>query len=283
MSLNAAITPYLSLIDTLRAHGLDRDIEIPQVMTLLRFVAALFGWKRIALISLCWLLPLDELQIAVVGDQSSGKSSVLEALTGFPYPRGVGLTTKCPTIVAMRRTEAASPWRAELRFSTLDARQHPQEEAELFDDPEDLTQRLSEIHCGLELGGQRPSSSSKCRVAVRVFAPGVPDLTLVDLPGIVRTTTAGQSNRVIREVDEMIQEHIRLERTVILAVIPANQDIATVDVLERAHKMDPDGVRTIGVLTKADLVSPGAEEETMAVLRNVKKPLRLGYVIVKVS
>jgi interferon-induced GTP-binding protein Mx1 len=167
-----------------------------------------------------------------------------------------------------------------LRFSNLDARQQPQEEPEVFSDPQQLTRRLSEIHHGMELGGQRPSS--RCRVIVRVFAPGVPDLTLVDLPGIVRTTTAGQSSRVIREVDEMIQEYIRMERTVILAVIPANQDIATVDVLERAHKVDPDGVRTIGILTKADLVSPGGEDETMAVLRNVRKPLRLGYVIVKV-
>ncbi|CAN0159188.1 unnamed protein product, partial [Hapterophycus canaliculatus] len=71
------------------------------------------------------------------------------------------------------------------------------------------------------------------------------------------------------------------ERTIILAVVPANQDVATVDILERAKMVDPEGDRTIGVLTKPDLIGPGNEEEAAAVLKNVRKPLKLGYVMVK--
>lgn len=62
---------------------------------------------------------------------------------------------------------------------------------------------------------------------------------------------------------------------------PPAQDIATVDILERAQKVDPRGERTIGVLTKPDLIGPGNEDEVLAVLHNVRKPLQLGYVMVK--
>ena len=65
-------------------------------------------------------------------------------------------------------------------------------------------------------------------------------------------------------------------------MIPANQDIATVDILERAQRVDPLGERTIGVLTKADLIGPGNEEEVLAVLHNIRKPLALGYVMLRV-
>ena len=116
---------------------------------------------------------------------------------------------------------------------------------------------------------------------VRVEAPGAPDLTVIDLPGIVRTSTAGQDPAVIGQVNDLINAYLKQERTIVLAVVPANQDIATIDILERARVMDPEGVRTLGVLTKPDLVGPGSEGEVLAVLRNERKPLRLGYVMVK--
>ncbi len=118
-------------------------------------------------------------------------------------------------------------------------------------------------------------------VRFRLVSPHVPDLTVVDLPGIIRTATAGQDTRVIAQVNSLIESYLAQERTIILCVIPANQDIATVDILERAQRVDPAGERTIGVLTKPDLVGPGNEEEVLAVLHNVRKPLQLGYVMVK--
>ena len=96
---------------------------------------------------------------------------------------------------------------------------------------------------------------------VKLVSPESPDLTVVDLPGIIRTATAGQGANVISDVNQLIQQYLAQERTIILAVIPSNQDIATVDILERAQQVDPHGVRTIGVLTKPDLISPGSEDE----------------------
>ncbi|CAN0441309.1 unnamed protein product, partial [Laminaria digitata] len=125
------------------------------------------------------------------------------------------------------------------------------------------------------------SSFSTETINVRLSSPDVPDLTVVDLPGIIRTSTAGQDPAVIAQVNSLIESFLAQERTIILCVIPANQDIATVDILERAQVVDPRGERTIGVLTKPDLIGPGNEDEVLAVLHNVRKPLQLGYVMVK--
>ncbi|CAM9971881.1 unnamed protein product, partial [Ectocarpus sp. 8 AP-2014] len=125
------------------------------------------------------------------------------------------------------------------------------------------------------------SNFSTETINVRLSSPDVPDLTVVDLPGIIRTSTAGQDPAVIAQVNNLIESFLEQARTIILCVIPANQDIATVDILERAQKVDSRGERTIGVLTKPDLIGPGNEDEVLAVLHNVRKPLQLGYVMVK--
>lgn len=114
-----------------------------------------------------------------------------------------------------------------------------------------------------------------------VQSPSTPNLSLIDLPGIIRTTTYGQEKSVIANVNDLLDSFMRQPETVILAVIPANQDIATIDVLERAYEYDPNGLRTIGVLTKPDLIDRGAEDEVLKIVMNVRKPLKLGYVIVK--
>ena len=79
----------------------------------------------------------------------------------------------------------------------------------------------------------------------------------------------------------MVEYYLKQERTIVLCIVPANQDVATVDILERALRVDPTGERTIGVLTKPDLVGEGAEDEVLATLRNERKPLKLGYLMVK--
>jgi len=86
----------------------------------------------------------------------------------------------------------------------------------------------------------------------------------------------GQDASVIGQVNALIANYLKQDRTIVLAVVPANQDIATIDILERARFVDPEGVRTIGVLTKPDLVGPGSEGEVLTVLRNERKPLKLG-------
>lgn len=235
------VRPLLDLIDELRAMGIEQDLPLPQ--------------------------------IAVMGDQSSGKSSVLEALSGIPFPRGTGLVTRCPCQLVMKR---AKEWKGHIGVlrrdgETSDLGGPVSSVAELSA----AIQRVTEALCGP--GGQFSSDS----IVVHIQASNVPDLTLVDLPGIVRTTTAGQDSAVLAEVNRMIEFYLEQERTIVLAIVPANQDVATVDILERAMAVDPAGERTIGVLTKPDLVGEGAEDEVVAVLKNQRKPLKLGYVMVK--
>ena len=121
-----------------------------------------------------------------------------------------------------------------------------------------------------------PSGFSSDTIVIEVVAPSVPDLTLIDLPGLVRTVTEGQNPQVIVEVNNLIEAYLAQSRTIILAVVPSNVDVATVDILERAQNVDPTGERTIGVLTKPDLIDRGSEAEVVQVLTNVRKPLKLG-------
>jgi interferon-induced GTP-binding protein Mx1 len=239
-----------------------------------------------------WLLLLDALekldiheelpipQIAVFGDQSSGKSSLLESLSGVIFPKGSGLVTRCPTRISMTRCLDGSPWTADVSISGDIA---PGTDVKFvegsFKSPVELSAKLIEaadMICGPSSNG---FSTTSINVAIR--SPSTPNLTLVDLPGIVRTTTNGQNKSVISAVDNLLEYFLRQPETVILAVIPANQDIATVDILERASKVDPTGSRTIGVLTKPDLIDEGSENEVLSIINNNRKPLKLGYVMVK--
>ncbi|RYH16363.1 hypothetical protein EON65_30215 [archaeon] len=210
-------------------------------------------------------------QICVMGDQSSGKSSVLEALSGIPFPRGSGLVTRCPIRMVMKRARVGEPWCATVSTSNNSAKRVANGVADLSV----LIDRTMQEICA---GANTFSTES---VIVELVSPDACDLTVVDLPGIIRTVTAGQNPTVIEQVNRLIKTFLLDPRTIILAVIPANQDIATIDILDRAHTVDPSGERTIGVLTKVDLVGPGSEEEVLSVVNNVRKPLHLGYVMVK--
>jgi len=241
---DSADRAWIDLVDELRALGVYNDVSLPQ--------------------------------IAVMGDQSSGKSSVLEAISGVQFPRGSGLTTRCPTQLILKSNADGEPWRGNAKIS---GRIQQPKAAGAIKSPEDIPHVIRELTDVLT--DSSPSAFSTETITIEIFSKDVPDLTVVDLPGIVRTTTSGQDGSVVHQVNSLIQSYLAQERTIILAIIPANQDIATVDILERAHEVDPNGERTLGVLTKPDLVGAGNEGEVCAVVKNVRKPLRLGYVMVR--
>lgn len=204
-----------------------------------------------------------------MGDQSSGKSSVLEAVSGIPFPRSSGLVTKCATEISM---STGPKWKAEVSISGNNGKVvHLDCEAEITAKIEELSNELcgSKTFCSDEI------------IKIKVQAPGAPNLTIIDLPGIVRTSVEGQEKGVKDQVNELLDRYLREARTIILAVIPANIDIATVEMLERAAEVDPEGSRTMGVLTKPDLVDEGAEKGVLAVLENHTKPLTHGYYMLK--
>lgn len=196
---------------------------------------------------------------------------MLESLSNIPFPRGAGLVTRCPTELKMKKTAPGSPWTCKMSIQ-VKGEQITKDDVSISE-IEEVIKEFSNLLCGKGL--------SSDVISVEVTSPNVPDLTLIDLPGIVRTATAGQHTAVIEQINALIDQYIQQPRTIILAVIPANVDIATVDILERALKHDPRGDRTVGVITKPDLVDRGAEEEVLDVLRNVRKPLKLGYNMVK--
>lgn len=229
-------------------------------------------------------------QICVMGDQSSGKSSVLESLSGIPFPRGTGLVTRCPIRMVMKKAGIGEVWSAKVSTSLNPVQQIANNIPELSD----IIEKCMNILCS------GSSSFSTESVIIELVSPDAYNLTVVDLPGIIRTVTAGQSTSVIEQVNRLIKSYLMDKRTIILAVIPANQvlvvtlviapmghfiypfkDIATVDILERALGVDPKGERTIGVLTKTDLIGPGNEDEVLAVVNNIRKPLALGYVMIR--
>ena len=152
------IRPWLELAEDLRALSLDKELSVPQ--------------------------------IAVMGDQSSGKSSVLEALSGIPFPRGSGLVTRCPIRLVMKKTPKGSEWTAVAGTTNSTQTIKVRQASDLTGVIERLTDSLTKSVSGF-------STES---IVVRLSSPESPDLTVVDLPGIVRTVTTGQTQGVIQEV-----------------------------------------------------------------------------------
>ncbi|KAI9736866.1 MAG: hypothetical protein M1818_005917 [Claussenomyces sp. TS43310] len=126
------------------------------------------------------------------------------------------------------------------------------------------------------------STFSDDLLSIELCGPEKQNLSVIDIPGIFRSPTQGvTTNGDMLRVRKMVDRQIREERTIILAVIPSNTDVATQEILEIAKKVDPAGVRTLGVLTKPDLVDRGGEENIMSLVEGKRNPLRLGYCMVR--
>lgn len=117
---------------------------------------------------------------------------------------------------------------------------------------------------------------------IEIHGPSEDYLTMIDVPGIFRTTTQGTTKEDMVMVKELVKSYIKDSRTIILAVFPANVDVATGEILQLAEDYDQHGERTIGVLTKPDLVTePGAQAGVCNVVKGDKRPLNLGYFLVR--
>ncbi|CAH2219118.1 interferon-induced GTP-binding Mx2 [Pelobates cultripes] len=118
-------------------------------------------------------------------------------------------------------------------------------------------------------------------IRLEVVSPNVPDLTLIDLPGITRIALPNQPKDIGKQIKNMITKYIKRQQTVALVVVPCNVDIATNEALEMAREVDPSGERTLGILTKPDLVDKGTEQDVVNVVLNQTYVLKKGYMIVK--
>ncbi|TKR80265.1 hypothetical protein L596_014365 [Steinernema carpocapsae] len=206
-------------------------------------------------------LNFDLPQIAVVGGQSAGKSSVLENFVGKDFlPRGSGIVTRRPLILQLiqdRAEYAEFLHKKGHKFVDFDA---------VRKEIEDETDRITGQNKGI----------SPVPINLRVFSPHVLNLTLIDLPGLTKVPVGDQPADIETQIRDMILTYISRETCLILAVTPANSDLATSDALKMAREVDPEGRRTIGVLTKLDLMDEGTDAKD--ILENRLFPLRRGYV-----
>ncbi|XP_074955666.1 interferon-induced GTP-binding protein Mx-like isoform X2 [Phalacrocorax aristotelis] len=231
------IRPCIDLIDSLRALGIEKDLALPA--------------------------------IAVIGDQSSGKSSVLEALSGIALPRGNGIVTRCPLELKLKRIPATQAWKGKIYYRNISTElQNASEVERAIREAQDV------------VAGTRGAISGEL-ISLEIRSPDVPDLTLIDLPGIARVAVGDQPRDIGEQIKMLLKKIIGCKETLNLVVVPCNVDIATTEALKMAQEVDPSGERTLGILTKPDLVDRGTEESVINIIRNLVIPLKKGYMIVK--
>ncbi|SPO06203.1 related to interferon-regulated resistance GTP-binding protein [Cephalotrichum gorgonifer] len=197
-------------------------------------------------------------QIIVVGDQSSGKSSVLEAISHVKFPVKGDLCTRFATELALRKSSVSSV-DVSIRFSDPDRSSHPFQKSGFH--LEDLPQLIEEAkeRMGIRVGGIKGFSKDVLRV--EVTGPDVPSLTLVDLPGFFHSETADQSREGKETVDMLVESYMKQPNSIILAVVAANAQPSNQIVLEKCKTHDPGRTRTLGIVTKPDLALAGSADE----------------------
>eukprot|EP00756_Hemistasia_phaeocysticola_P031421 Hpha_TRINITY_DN16351_c1_g2::TRINITY_DN16351_c1_g2_i12::g.62760::m.62760 len=179
-------------------------------------------------------------KIAVVGTQSSGKSSVLERLSTISLPRGDGLCTRVPLMLSMKQTDSRTV--AKLSYEGAVEREVPLDAVSAAIDAATIA-----------LAGGSKGIVDKT-VRLRVEGEGLPDLTLIDLPGICYNPLPGQPKDIAAQVKNLLLRHISEKETLILCVFAGDVDLQASEALALAREVDPLGERTVGCITKLDLV-----------------------------
>ncbi|KAJ3067939.1 vacuolar protein sorting-associated protein 1 [Podochytrium sp. JEL0797] len=235
--------------------------------------------------------PIDLPQIVVIGSQSSGKSSVLENIVGKDFlPRGSGIVTRRPLVLQLINRPNA---RGEVGGVALPEGQSGATSARTEGAPGEVEEWGEFLH----LPGQKFTDFNKIReeiereteakvgknagispqpINLRIYSPNVLTLTMVDLPGLTKVPVGDQPKDIEKLIREMIMKFITKNNAIILAVTAANTDLANSDGLMMAREVDPEGLRTIGVLTKIDLMDQGTD--VVDILAGRVIALRLGYV-----
>ncbi|KAJ5882273.1 uncharacterized protein N7529_000945 [Penicillium soppii] len=238
----------LDSIDTLRSQGISHYVSLPQII--------------------------------VCGDQSSGKSSVLEAISGVSFPVKSSLCTRFPTELVLRKNSQVG-----VRVSIVphqsrsDAEQHSLgnfcEQLDGFDGLANLIEN-AKAAMGISTHGKAFSNDL---LRVEISGPDRPHLTIVDLPGLIHSETRQQSAADVQLVQDVVQSYMRESRSVILAVVSAKNDFANQIVLRLARDADPSGNRTLGVISKPDTLVPGSESEAsfVSLAKNQDVEFRLGW------
>jgi GTP-binding protein EngB required for normal cell division len=198
---------------------------------------------------------IDLPQIVVIGDQSTGKSSVLEAITNIPFPRSSVKCTKFATQIRLRRAD-----NVETTISILPGEGCSPEERNRLSTFSQTIQDQADFNTIFRLAedaifppGMAHSFLSKNILSIEISGQSQPHLTVVDLPGIIHAPTMEQTEEDIKAINSLAISYMQKERTIILIVVSGSNDISNQVVLKRAKKLDPKGTRTLGIITKPDM------------------------------
>ena len=242
----------LDAIDRLRSKGISQYVDLPEII--------------------------------VCGDQSAGKSSVLEAISGMSFPTKDNLCTRFPTELVLRRHATT--------VAKVSINPGPERTA-------DEKARLSRFQMEIDVASpQLGSVVEKAKEAMglsetKVFStdtlrvelcgPAQPHLTMVDLPGLYRAGNGDQSVSDAATVREMVCGYMKRPRSIILAVVSAKSDFALQEVTELARELDPKGLRTLGLITKPDTLDAGSDGEAayLKLAQNKDVVFRLGWHVLK--
>ncbi len=232
-------------------------------------------------------------QLVVCGDQSAGKSSVLEALTEIPFPRNDNLCTRFATEIILRRAPADS-----LTIKVIPDTERPKTEQESikafqesitnFDElPRVMTTAMVAMGLGsldsISTSAPNAKAFAKDVLSIEIEGPSRPQLTLVDLPGLIQNQTKGVTEADVGMVKEITDHYISASRTICLAVISATNDYANQGILTKVRKVDAKGERTLGIITKPDRLplGSGSEKAFLALARNEDVFFSLGWHVLK--
>ncbi|RDL37477.1 uncharacterized protein BP5553_04910 [Venustampulla echinocandica] len=211
-------------------------------------------------------------QIAVCGDQSSGKSSCLEAISGIPFPRKDTLCTRFATELVLRKSPTESvvvvkDSRVD-RTAVTQSQQRSKKESQELANFQYTLESFDELPALIEsakvvLGLDKPGSGvSSDILRIEISGPTRPHLTVVDLPGLIHAKNDNEDDEDVDEVvSELVHSYMRRPRTIILAVVSALNDCALQAVLKRVKAVDPHGRRTMGLITKPDTLFKDSESE----------------------
>ena len=224
---------------------------------------------------------IDIPKIVVVGSQSSGKSSLLNGILSFELlPTGKDMVTRTPLHLELIPSEENvaefgnynnnEKWVVKKKLSFSLPKPTIKEKKNILKEIEIET---------ISLAGDRSNISDK-PIYLKIYSKNIPNLTLIDLPGLtmVACTDKGQPVDIKVKIENLISKYISSKKTIILAVIPARTDIETDIALGLVKKHDPNGERTIGILTKVDLMNDNTDVKKYLLNdNNVSKDLRLKY------
>ncbi|KAG8993005.1 hypothetical protein FRB94_011150 [Tulasnella sp. JGI-2019a] len=290
-------------MSTTAAQGISDTLYAKRTRELIKLITQLRGLGAQA--------DVDLPRIAVIGNQSAGKSSLVEAISGITVPRSSGTCTRCPMECRLTQASPGEDWKCQVslryEFSDETGKRRSEVQEKLFGplvtDPsllEDVLRRaqLAILNPSVDqnkfvnfelslLDGKNPPLNSskqlqfsKNVVCLDLSGPDVTDLSFIDLPGIISNVAPGEDRGNIELVRNLVTEHIQ-GNCLILLTLTMRDDLENQSAAFLAKQVDPKGRRTIGVLTKPDTLQPGEESIWLSILEGHRHPLHHGYYMTK--